>query len=371
MNKPSKGALNKNLHNAKQSKKDEFYTQLSDIENEMRHYKQHFKGKTVLCNCDDPRISNFFHYFSYNFEQLGFKKLIATCYKNQNAELFSENKSEQAIYLEYTGDKNGDHVPNPEEIGIKHLKGDGDFRSKECIDLLKKSDIVVTNPPFSLFREYVAQLIEHEKKFIIIGHQNAIAYKEIFKLIKENKLWLGYGFTGGAAHFINKHYKDYATAGDHKEGMIRVSGVVWFTNIDTKKRHEDLILYKNYYGNEKEYPKYDNYDAINVDKTKDIPMDYEGAMGVPITFLDKYNPEQFEILGLTSGRDEFDAIPTKRYINPKQVNPDGSIGNGSKANTRSTFLFSKKPSGIYYTADNAKGYLSILYARLIIKNKKL
>jgi len=291
-----KKSSNKNLHNANRAKKDEFYTQLSDIEKELGHYKEHFKNKVVFCNCDDPRISNFFHYFSYNFEFLGIKKLIATCYKNQNMDLFSQNKSEKAIYLEYTGDKDGDKVPDPEEIGIKYLKGDGDFRSPECIELLKQSDIVVTNPPFSLFREYVSQLIEHNKKFIIIGHQNAITYKEIFKLIKENKIWLGYGFAGGASHFINKHYEDYATAGDHKDGMIRVSGVVWFTNLEINKRHDDLVLYKTYKGNEKDYPKYDNYDAINVDVTKDIPVDYSGAMGVPITFLDKYNPDQFEIL---------------------------------------------------------------------------
>ena len=288
---------NKNLHKAKTGKNDEFYTQLSDIEKEMRHYKKHFKDKVIFCNCDDPRISNFFHYFSYNFEQLGLKKLIATCYKNQNMDLFSENKSEQAIYLEYTGDKNGDNTPNPEEIGIKHLKGDGDFRSKECIELLKEADIVVTNPPFSLFREYVAQLIEYDKKFIIVGHQNALSYKEIFKLIKENKLWFGYGFNRNMAHFINKHYVDYAADTDHKEGMIRVSGIVWYTNIETLKRNEDYILYKTYKGNESDYPKYDNYDAINVDKTKDIPMDYKGVIGVPITFIDKYNPNQFEIIG--------------------------------------------------------------------------
>ncbi|MDD2652213.1 MAG: adenine-specific methyltransferase EcoRI family protein [Sulfurimonas sp.] len=294
-----KKALNKNLHSAKKGKNDEFYTQLEDIERELKHYKEHFKNKVIYCNCDDPRISNFFHYFSYNFEKLGLKKLITTCYKNQNKDLFSDNTSEQAIWLEYNGDKNGDKVPNPEEIGIHELKGDGDFRSKESIELLKQADIVVTNPPFSLFRDYVAQLIEYDKKFIIVGHQNAITYKEIFPLIKENKLWLGYGFKGGASHFINQHYEDYATATDRKEGMIRVSGVVWFTNMEIKKRHEDLPLYRSYYGHESEYPIYDNYDAINIDKTKDIPIDYEGVMGVPITFMDKYSPEQFEILGAT------------------------------------------------------------------------
>ncbi len=288
---------NNNLQQAKRNKKDEFYTQLSDIERELVHYKHHFKDKVVLCNCDDPRVSHFFHYFSYNFELLGLKKLITTCYKNQDMELFSPQISEQAVYLEYTGDRNGDRIPNPEEIGIHTLRGDGDFRCAECIELLKQADIVVTNPPFSLFREYVAQLVAYDKKFLIIGNQNAITYREIFPLIKENKMWLGYGFNGGAAHFINNHYEDYATAGNHKEGMIRVSGVVWFTNLDHDKRHEDLILYKNY--TPEEYPKYDNYDAINVDKTKEIPYDYEGVIGVPITFLDKYNPEQFEIIGAT------------------------------------------------------------------------
>lgn len=212
-------------------------------------------------------------------------------------DLFSQNDSEQAIYLEYTGDKNGNFVPDPNEIGIKHLKSDGDFRSKESISLLTQADIVVTNPPFSLFREYIAQLIEYDKKFVIVGHQNALTYKEIFPLIKANKLWLGYGFKGGAGHFINEHYEDYATATDRKEGMIRVSGVVWYTNLDISKRHEDIILYKEY--TPEEYPKYDNYEAIEVSKTNEIPKDYKGIMGVPITFMNKYNPEQFEIIGAT------------------------------------------------------------------------
>ena len=286
---------NKNLNAAKTAKKDEFYTQLVDIENELKHYKEHFRGKTVLCNCDDPRVSNFFHYFSYNFEQLGLKKLITTCYKNQDRDLFSQHNSERAIWLEYNGDKNGNRIPDPEEIGINYLKGDGDFRSAECIELLKQADIVVTNPPFSLFREYVAQLMEYEKKFVIIGHQNALKYKEMFPLLINNRIWLGYGFKGGAGHFIS-NYEDVATAGDHREGMIRVSGVTWFTNLEIPKRYENIILYKRY--NPEEYPKYDNYDAINVDRTADIPADYDGAMGVPITFMDKYNPHQFEIVGV-------------------------------------------------------------------------
>lgn len=300
-NNMAKNNLNKNLHEAKNNKKDEFYTQLADIEKELRHYKEHFKNKTVLCNCDDPRVSNFFHYFSYNFESLGLKKLITTCYKNQNADLFSEHKSEKAIYLEYNGDRNDNKVPDPEEIGIKYLEGDGDFRSSECIELLKKADIVVTNPPFSLFREFVAQLIEFDKKFVIIGSFNAITYKEIFKIIKENKIWLGYGFSNGNAYFKTPHTKEFANGVYNEEtGLVKFRNVTWYTNLDIEKRHEDLILYKKY--SPEEFPKYDNYDAINVDKTKDIPLDYEGAMGVPITFLDKYNPEQFEILGLDDHR---------------------------------------------------------------------
>jgi hypothetical protein len=295
---------NNNLHKAKKGKNDEFYTQLTDIERELKHYKHHFKDKVVYCNCDDPRVSNFFHYFSYNFEKLGLKKLITTCYKSQSADLFSQNDSERAIYLEYNGDKNGNNVPDPDEIGIHYLKGDGDFRSKESIELLKQADIVITNPPFSLFREYVAQLIEYDKKFVIVGHQNAITYKEIFPLIQNNQIWLGFGFKGGAGHFINEHYEDYATATDRKEGMIRVSGVIWLTNLDISKRHEDLILYKSY--NPDEYPKYDNYNAINVNKTKDIPFDFDGDIGVPITFLDKYNPKQFEIIKFRKGDDDKD-----------------------------------------------------------------
>jgi Adenine-specific methyltransferase EcoRI len=305
-------SLNNNLHKAKTGKNDEFYTELTDIEKELKHYKAHFKDKIVFCNCDDPRISNFFHYFSYNFENLGLKKLITTCYKNQNRDLFSENNSESAIYLEYTGDKNGNKIPDPEEIGIQYLNGDGDFRSAESIELLKQADIVVTNPPFSLFREYVAQLIEYDKKFLIIGHQNAITYKEIFKLIKENKLWLGMD-NGGTKWFrVNEDY-DIATETRKKvengQKYFSMGSIVWFTNIDNRKRSEDeIILYKTYYGNEEEYPTYDNYDAIEVSKVADIPMDFKGAMGVPITFLDKYNPDQFEIIKFRKGDDDRDLV---------------------------------------------------------------
>jgi hypothetical protein len=330
-----KSSSNKKLHKAKANKRDEFYTQLSDIERELKHYKKDFKDKVIFCNCDDPRVSNFFHYFSHNFENFGLKKLIATCYKSQDSETFSQSESDQAICLVYEGDKNNNRIPDLEEIGIKPLKGDGDFRSDECIELLKESDIIVTNPPFSLFREYVAQLVENNKKFIIIGHQNSIKYNSIFKLIKDNKVWLGYGFKGGAAHFINKHYKDYATAGDHKEGMIRVSGVVWFTNLDISKRHEDLILYKPYSQND--YQKYDNYDAINIDKTKEIPMDYGGVMGVPITFMNKYSPDQFEILGIFDDkREKSDAFiqGTPTFVDEQHKKYVGPVINGKAIYTR-------------------------------------
>ncbi|MDD4901275.1 MAG: adenine-specific methyltransferase EcoRI family protein [Patescibacteria group bacterium] len=304
---------NKNLHKASQAKKDEFYTQLADIENELKHYKNQFRGKVVFCNCDDPYISNFFHYFAYNFEVLGLKKLITTCFKNKQVDLFSQNMDDKAIYLEYTGDKNGDHIPNPEEIGVKPLKGDGDFRSAECIELLKQADIVVTNPPFSLFREYMAQLVEYKKKFLIIGSKNAITYKEIFKLIKENKVWLGPGFAGGNAYFQTAYSNNnYANGVYNPEtGLVKFRNVGWFTNLDYEERHENLVLYKKY--TSEEYPKYDNYDAINVDKTADIPMDYDGAIGVPITFLDKYNPDQFEIIKFRKGDDDKDLIVNGKF----------------------------------------------------------
>ena len=331
---------NKNLRNANKAKKDEFYTQLVDIEKELKHYRKHFKNKVVYCNCDDPRVSNFFHYFSYNFEKIGLKKLITTCYKNQQIDLFSQNNSEKAIYLEYEGDKNENYVPDLGEIGIKQLKRDGDFRSEESIELLKQADIVVTNPPFSLFREYVAQLIEQDKKFVIIGNLNALTYKEIFKLIKENRMWLGVSIHSGDREFgVPKDYPLTAASSRIDENgnkYIRVKGVRWYTNLDYKERHEDFILYKTYYGNEDEYPKYDNYDAINIDVTKDIPMDYKGAMGVPITFMDKYNPDQFEIL---------DGIG--RY----------SMLTGPTEKTRGTYL----------TKINGEPK----YARIIIKNKKV
>lgn len=298
---------NSNLHKAKKAKADEFYTQLSDIEKECSHYKEHFKGKTILCNCDDPRISNFFFYFSANFEYLGLKKLIATCYKNQDINLFSEGKSEKAVYIVYEGNRNGNKNVDNNELDIRELQGDGDFRSRECIELLKQADIVVTNPPFSLFREYVAQLMEYQKQFLIIGHQNAITYKEIFPLLKENKIWLGNGFSRGNAYFRipETASRDYAKGVyDEETKLVKFRNCCWFTNLDHSKRHEVIETGQTY--SPEKYPKYDNYNAIEVSKLKDIPMDYDGVMGVPITFLDKYNPEQFEIIKFRKGNDEKD-----------------------------------------------------------------
>lgn len=308
LKKKSSRTQNANLSQARRAKKDEFYTQLADIENELRHYREHFRGKRVLCNCDDPYESNFFRYFALNFNALGLKELVATCYEGSpivGKELCLLDRRPHKITIREVADVDGNGSVDLADVEmllrsrknvLTKLSGNGDFRSDECVKLLKKADIVVTNPPFSLFRQYVAQLVEYGKKFVIVGNQNAITYKEIFPLIQRNKLWLGFGFKGGAAHFISP-YEDIATAGNHKAGMIRVSGVNWFTNLDIPKRHENLILYKHY--TPEEYPNYDNYDAIEVGKTSEIPCDYDGVMGVPITFLDKYNPEQFEILGAT------------------------------------------------------------------------
>ncbi|MDE0280855.1 MAG: adenine-specific methyltransferase EcoRI family protein [Gammaproteobacteria bacterium] len=318
---------------ARKAKNDEFYTQLSDIEREIRHYRDHFQGKSVYCNCDDPRVSNFFRYFSQNFEHLGLRQLVTTCYKNQNPDLFSLHNTERAVKLEYDGFRNGETMPRPEDIGIEKLDGDGDFRSPECIELLKQADIVVTNPPFSLFREYVAHLMEHDKKFVIIGPWNAVTYKEIFPLIRDNKFWLGYGFAAGNAFFaVPSETNDYAAGVYNKKtGLVKFRNVTWFTNLDHRKRHEKLILYRRY--TQEDYPTYDNYDAIEVGKTKDIPMDYAGAMGVPITFLDKYNPDQFDILGITD-RDNNSGLKTKEYTetdapNPGDLNRRAAIKYGS------------------------------------------
>ena len=330
---------NKQLTGAKKAKKDEFYTQLADIEVELKHYREHFKGKTVLCNCDDPRMSNFFYYFVLNFHFLGLKKLITTCYKNQNPDLCSENISEQAVYLVYEGEDIG-IPPNPTIAGlVRPLEGDGDFRSKECSAFLEEADIVVTNPPFSLFREYVAQLIKYDKKFIIIGNINAVTYKEIFPLIQRDQVWLGPSIHSGDREFEIPSSYPLEAAGSRTDNegrrYIRVKGVRWFTNLDFPQRHEVLTLYKKY--SPEEYPHYDNYDAINVDKVADIPCDYDGVMGVPITYLDKHNPDQFEILDAND------------FIIRDQA--------------------PKKPHGLIKDKD---GYVKgrIVYARILIRNRK-
>ncbi|MCU1391103.1 MAG: modification methylase EcoRI (adenine-specific methyltransferase EcoRI) [Ilumatobacteraceae bacterium] len=298
------------LGDARKAKKDEFYTQLADIERELKNYKKHFQGKVVYCNCDDPRISNFFHYFSYNFEKLGLKRLVTTCYKSQDRDLFSQNESEDAVYLEYEGDKNGSKVPDPEEIGVKPLMGDGDFRSPETIELLKQADIVVTNPPFSLFREYIAQLVEHDKQFVIVGNMNAVTYKEVFPLIQGNKLWYGHSIRSGDREFGVPADYPITAAGSRVDAdgnkFVRIKGVRWFTNLDYPERHEDLILYERY--SPDKYPTYVNYDAIDVTSYKDIPYDYDGVMGVPVTLLDYLNPDQFELIGNSDDAEQMKEI---------------------------------------------------------------
>src|SRR3990167_2051916 len=290
-----KTSSNKNLKSANKQKKDEFYTQLVDIEKELMRYKDQFRGKVVFCNCDDPKESDFVKYFSRNFEHLGLKKLIATHYKDAN--LFTR---ESPYKLEYSGDKNDNRMPDPGEF-MTEMIGTGDFRSEECIKLLKEADIVVTNPPFSLFREYVAQLMEYKKKFLILGDQKAITYKETFSYVKDDKLWVGYD-NGGTKWFQVPMNYDISTESRKKivNGVkyFSMGRILWFTNLDTTKRHENIVLYKKY--TPEEFPKYDNYDVINVDKVSDIPMNYNSVMGVPITFVDKYNPKQFQILGVAN-----------------------------------------------------------------------
>lgn len=314
-----KTSKNTSFHRASKAKEDEFYTQITDIENELKHYKEHFKNKTIYCNCDDPFVSNFFRYFSYNFEHLGLKKLIATCYKSQATDLFSQNNSEKAIFLTYDGDKDGNGIPNINEINVTLLNSDGDFRSDECVELLKQADIVITNPPFSLFREYIAQLIEYNKNFLVIGSQNAITYKEIFSLIRDNKLWLGHK-SGDMKFKVPSHYEPRETRywEDNTGQKWRSLGnICWFTNLEHAKRHEELILYRNY--NEENYPKYDNYNAINVNKVADIPQDYNGVIGVPITFLDKYNPKQFKLIGIDRYVEDNPNYGKRFSINGKEV----------------------------------------------------
>lgn len=368
------------LQAAKIAKQDEFYTQLDDISKELKYYKQHFKGKVVLCNCDDPYESNFFKYFALNFNALGLKKLIATCYNGSPIAgdelplLFEIEETEPkkiAYKVEITEvqDYNNDGAVNLADVQyliqndknvLSLLKGNGDFRSQECIELLKEADIVVTNPPFSLFREYVAQLVKYDKKFLIIGNQNALTYKECFKLVKENNMWLGVSIHSGDREFMippTYEVRSKSLRVDEKGNRyIRVVGVRWFTNLDYPQRHEDLDLYKQY--TPEEYPTYENYDAINVNKTGEIPIDFEGIMGVPITFMDKYNPDQFEILGMCENEDLY-ALKTKVY---------------TTAECKQAYFAKFGKNGTYDL--NASGVIlkdgiqEKVYQRILIRNKK-
>ncbi len=337
-------ASNNNLKKAKTSKKDEYYTQLSDIERELGNYRSHFKNKVVFLNCDDPLESNFYFYFAQNFEFLGLKKLISTHFETEKP----------SYKLEIIADINKDSKINKLDTVKTLLKQNGDFRSSECVELLKEADIVVTNPPFSLFREYIAQLIKYDKKFLILGNINTISYKESFELLKENKMWLGYN----TVRLFNTP----------DNTLFETARTFWYTNLDIKKRHEDLILYKSF--KESDYPKYENYTAININTTKDIPMDYKGKMGVPITFMDKYNPEQFEIIALgiigsidftTNKKMEIldkNGVPTGKYT----WNAKGTLYRIYNPTTDKPPAFKDLETGDLYTS---------IYARVIIKNKKL
>lgn len=385
-------AGNESLSRAKRKKRSELYTQLVDVEAELRRYRDQFRDKVVFCNCDDPYESNFFKYFAMNFNHLGLRKLITTSYSGSpitgtqlslsDVPTESKPRSDRAAYrVEITevADFNNDGAINLSDVEyllksernvLKLLDGDGDFRSAECVAMLEEADIVVTNPPPPLFRKYVALLINRGKHFLILGNQNAITYSEIFGLIKENRLWLGYN--NGKKQF--QVYEDYdqRTFASRKtaaaERYVSMGNVYWFTNLDTTKRHDTITLYKRYSADA--YPRYDNYDAIEVDKCAHIPLDYEGPMGVPITFLDKYNPEQFEILGWTRGRDEFDAKPTRRYENARQLKADGTETAGGKVNTGPTIRLAQKPAeDTVYVADGVDGYLVQKYMRIIVRNR--
>ena len=381
-------AGNKTLGKAKMQKKDEFYTQLSDIENELRHYRKHFKDRIVFCNCDDPYESNFFKYFALNFNALGLKKLVTTCYATSpvmgdefqyyvnkggqlsfvpsaNSTPVQEENERKPYKVEITEvtDENGDgridladveYLMRNKKNTMTLLDGDGDFRSPECVELLKQADIVVTNPPFSLFREYMALLVEYEKSFIVIGNQNALHYKEIFPLVQSNKMWLGYGFRGNVG-FFESPYEDIAVSSQHKAGMIRISGVMWFTNLDIEKRHEEMLLFKTY--SEVLYPKYENFNAIEVGKTADIPCDYYGNMGVPDTFLQSYNPEQFEIVGYGRGDflPEIECVPVDFLNDYHKQGGRGHITAGMK-------------SLCYYDNDKKAKFP---YSRIIIRRKQV
>ncbi len=370
----------RDLGNARKNKNDEFYTQFSDIQKEMNAYLEYnpnvFKNKTILLPADDPEWSNFTKFFAQNFERFGLKKLISTSYAYESKKItepyqlslfesespkFDKDKTKvKGKIFVLDKDENKSGKIDIEDLQWDYLEGDGDFRSDEVKKLRDESDIIITNPPFSLFREFVNWILEKDKKFIIIGHQNATSYKEIFPLIKDNKIWLGKGFDGGATHFINKYYDDYATAGEHKDGMIRVSGVVWFTNIDHGRRHQPLQLMtmkdnlkfsKHKEILENGYQKYENFDAIDVSFTDAIPSDYKGVMGVPITFLNKYNPDQFVILGFGAGE-----LGVEAGVQPYD--------------RKLKKLSSALRDGIPFIYDKEKNSVKVPYARIFIQFKE-
>jgi hypothetical protein len=346
---------NSNLSNAKKAKQDEFYTRIEDIEKEVIHYKDQLKGKTIFCNCDDPEFSNFWKYFYLNFEHFGLKKLISTHFETNTT----------SYKLEYRGGNNIKFIRKTE------LQQNGDFRSPESIEILKETDIVITNPPFSLFRQYIAQLIQYDKKFLVVGNNNAITYKEIFPLIKDNKLWLGYSSNKTMEFQLPNHYEKWNRVDENGNKYGKVPAISWFTNLPTTKRQEELILTETY--DPSKYPKYDNYDAINVDKVKDIPVNYYKTVGVPITYLDKHNPSQFEILGMTKTpicfNNHKDALRIKTYKNVMQKSKGKEIS-GNKVNDGATILIDNIPDKTYYTSDNINGYLIVPYARILIRRVK-
>lgn len=389
-------AGNSNLASAMEAKQDEFYTQLRTIEDELRHYRKHFKGKTVLCNCDDPFESNFFKYFALNFNKLGLKKLIATCYSGSSItgtqlSLFGDDTDEErrtpykavvTTVHDATGNGGVDMLDVAElfrngENKLERLDGDGDFRSPECLELLDEADIVVTNPPFSLFREYIATLVAHNKKFVVIGNQNAITYKEIFPLIKNNELWLGYHSghtlfevpdTYGIPDFYDKSDRQKLRSNGYvidENGKLwrNLGNICWFTNLDIRKRHDQMILIRKY--GPEEYPRYDNYDAIEVSMAANIPMDYAGVMGVPITFLDKFNPDQFEIIDVTQS---WGTSSTKRYPRQTQVSKNGKRSQVTKLNDGAAIRVSEPPQGKTYYMVDGENYIKV-YARVLIRNK--
>ena len=356
---------NSSLSKAKASKNDEFYTLIEDVEKEMGYYHNHFYNKTIFLNCDDPDTSAFWLYFTQLFDFLGLKKLVATHYEY--------DETIQSYKLVYERDP----FSNKPKVTKTMLKGNGDFRSEECVEILKASDIVITNPPFSLWGEYVEQLIEYKKKFLILGNLNALTRQDIFPYVRGDKMWFGISRTGSG-----KMYFRVPDDAPEKSGQKVVDGVryqtvgstAWYTNLEHSKRNEELVLTKFYEGNEEQYPTYDNYNAIETGFVKDIPMDYEGLMGVPITFLASYNPEQFEILGMTKTPICFtnakEAQRTKVYKEVTQHSRNGKTSSGNKVNDGSVLIVDTPPKKTYYTTEDVDGYLTAQYPRMIIRNKK-